>query len=163
MNSIPHPPSRSVPFTPLPQAAKARIRAPQPSQRAASPDRDQSLACATSTHSFAPAVSCTVSCLLFCAHWAPDRYGRSTMCTAAVRGNKTLLQQLLVVANGADVDARDPISRTTVLYAAIMLERVAVVTLLLTYGPESRWLITVNEHHSIGRHCQGTVGSRENS
>lgn len=65
---------------------------------------------------------------------SPDRYGRSLMRTAAVRGNSTLVQQLLLAGKGEGLDAREPITGTTVLHAAVMMEHVAVVKVLLAHG-----------------------------
>lgn len=65
---------------------------------------------------------------------APDRYGRSVIRTAAARGNTELLQQLLRLSEGAGVNSWEPTSWTTVLHAAVMLERPGAVTVLLAHG-----------------------------
>lgn len=51
---------------------------------------------------------------------------------AATRGNTRLLRQLL--SSGGVVDSREPENRTTVLHAAVMLQRVNSVAVLLAHG-----------------------------
>lgn len=63
-----------------------------------------------------------------------DRFDRSVIRRAAARGDVGLLRRLLVHGNGAGVDERAPITGTTALQAAIMLERRETVTVLLQHG-----------------------------
>lgn len=76
---------------------------------------------------------------------AAERHGCSVIRTTAARGNTELLQHLLWLAKGVGVNVWEPISWTTALHAAVMLERSGAVTVLLAHGAgiesfdHSRW------------------------
>lgn len=65
---------------------------------------------------------------------APDSYGRATLRHVTARGTSSLLAKLLSLAQGAGVDATEPVCGTTALDAAIMLERADLVAVLLRHG-----------------------------
>lgn len=65
---------------------------------------------------------------------APDSNGRTTLRNVAARSTSSLLAKLLSLAQGAGVDAAEPVGGTTALDAAIMLERADVVEVLLRHG-----------------------------
>lgn len=65
---------------------------------------------------------------------APDSYGRTTLRNVTARGTCSVLAKLLSLAQGAGVDAAEPVCGTTALDAAIMLQRADVVGVLLRHG-----------------------------
>lgn len=63
-----------------------------------------------------------------------DRYGRTILRNAAARGNIALLAKLLSPEQGVGVDDAEPVSGTTTLDGAIMLDRADAVAVLLRNG-----------------------------